>query len=70
MKDDVKIEKKLHDFLRRERVLQRFKKNVQTQSKVAYPIFIDNIAKAFGWATTPEGYHFWSHLYTKFIDEK
>ena len=58
----MKIEKKLEEFLRKERVLTKFKVSNQED-------YVMDIHSAFIWEDSPEGHVFWSSLDDKFEND-
>lgn len=61
----INLSPDLESFLRKEKVLTRFKKNIlDTFSK------IDDISLAFIWNNTPEKRDFWRDLHYKFQKEQ
>lgn len=61
----MNIEPKLEKFLRKEKVLTKFKKNVNLPTDE----IVDDISTSFSWSDTPEGHEFWKELDTKFRQE-
>ena len=61
-KQKILITDKLEAFLKKEKVLTKFKANATVLS-----IKYDDIGEAFDWSTSPEGFDFWNNLENKYI---
>ena len=66
MSKKVCLTKELEDFLRKEKVLTKFKKNVKGNSTKRLPI--DLISAGFLWDDSPEGLQFWIDLNNEFLN--
>ena len=69
----VRITPELEAFLRKERVLTRFKKSVINDvdfKEIGKHHVYRNISTSFHWRLAPEGIKFWGDLETKFENQK
>jgi len=67
MSKKVHLTKELEDFLRKEKVLARFKRNVKDTNTKKLPI--DSTLGGFRWAKSPEGIKFWIDIDDKFLNQ-
>jgi len=65
---DILFDLKLENFLRKEKVMTKFKKNIVKQRGTNY--FASHISRAFIWDESPEGLKFWSALSDKFLNQQ
>ena len=65
------IEKELEEFLRKERVLSKFKKNVEQRplNTTDETYVIRDISEAFYWTYSNKGFKFWKDLSLKYTNQ-
>ena len=66
--ENFEIEKSLHTFLKKKRVLSKFIRNIEELNAGEIGI-IQEIGDAFLWESSPEGYNFWYELDKKFKNQ-
>ena len=61
------VEKNLEKFLRKNKILTKFKKNHDMSFNSNHEA--TNIKQSFVWTDTPEGFKFWKEINNKFLKE-